>query len=63
MKGRIKKLLFMYFAVLELRKKIVEKVMVQWVPVNIIVITRPKLTLKLNLRPINFRLLREHKLN
>lgn len=72
MTDRIKKLVFMYWAILELNKnnsaslkniKIVfEKVMAQWVPVNIVVITRQKLTLKSNYRSINFRLLREHKL-
>lgn len=36
--------------------------MLQWVTVNITVITKSKITLKLNFRSINFRLLREHKI-
>lgn len=72
MTDRIKKLVFMYWAILELNKNnsaslknikiIFEKVMAQWVPVNIVVITRQNLTLKSNYRSINFRLLREHQL-
>lgn len=72
MTDRIKKLVFMYYAILELNKNnsaslknikiIFEKVLAQWVPVNIAIITRQRLTLKSNYRSINFRLLGEHQL-
>lgn len=43
-------------------KMIFGKVMLQWVTVSIIVITKSKMTLKLNFRSINFRFQREHQI-